>query len=137
MASHIDAWADTYNRCESDTGYTPREVKAQAMALTVLGYSSRAVERELKAMFPGKRIPPWSTIARWQRSRPMTRTAALRWADVALRASEIVGRQLDLMERDIVSVPFKDIMTMYKVTHDVYDRARLVEAGSFDGTFGR
>ena len=112
-------WAVAKEIASGDTGFTPREVKATAMMLTVLGHSSRQVERELRRRFPGKRIPPWTTISRWQRSRPMNRTAALRWMDVAMRASELLLERMD--EMDTHSMSLKELMSLYDMAHRAYD----------------
>ena len=36
---------------------TPTEIKAQAIALHALGYSSRNIDKQLRSMFPGADIP--------------------------------------------------------------------------------
>ena len=112
-------WVVADTIAAGDTGYSPREVKATAMVLTVLGYSSRQVERELKRKFPGRKIPPWTTIARWQRSRPMNRTAVLKWMDIAMRASELLLERMEKIDADGMS--FKELLSLYDTAHRAYD----------------
>ena len=112
-------WEIAEEIASGDTGYSPRELKATAMVLTILGYSSRQVERELRRKFPGRKIPPWTTIARWQRSRPMNRTAVLKWMDVAMRASELMLDYLD--EIDANNMSLKEMMSLYDMAHRAYD----------------
>ena len=103
-----EQWVATYLTSEDDNSYSPRELRAQAMALTVLGLSSRQIETRLRAMFPVKKTPPWSTIARWARSRPANRIAALRWFDVAQRAAQIVEQRMD--EIDASKTPLLELL---------------------------
>ncbi len=44
---------------------TATEIKAQAIALLILGRSCREAKAELHQIFPGESIPHYSTIARW------------------------------------------------------------------------
>jgi hypothetical protein len=117
--NNATAWALATELANQHEGYSPREVKAQAMALTVLGHSSREVEKKLKEMFPGERIPPFSTIARWQRSRPTNRLAFLRWADVCSRAITILHAHMDRIERNPLGTPLMDVLKIYDVTTDI------------------
>lgn len=112
-------WVVAEEIAAGDTGYSPREVKATAMVLTILGHSSRQIERELRRKFPGERIPPWTTIARWQRSRPMNRTAVLKWMDIAMRSSELMLERMDGIEAGDMSL--KELMSLYDMAHRAYD----------------
>jgi hypothetical protein len=98
-ANNEGAWGRLYYVLNTLEGYSPREMKSWAMALTILGYSSRQIERELRARFPGEKTPNFATIAHWQRSRPHNHLAYLRWSDVAARATEILETRLDDIER--------------------------------------
>lgn len=122
------AWALATELADTHHGYSPRELKAQAMALSVLGYSSRKVERELRRMFPRERIPPWSTIARWFRSRPTNRLAFLRWADVARRAADILEVHLDRLEREPLNVRLMDALKVYEGVNRVLDKHRYYQS---------
>ena len=74
---------------------TPTEIKAQAVALVVLGKSCREAQEDLRRQFPGAHIPHFSTIARWARATPPTGGVALmRWWDVLDRAGETVDGHL-------------------------------------------
>ena len=74
---------------------TPTEIKAQAVALVVLGRSCREVQEDLRRQFPDAHIPHFSTIARWARPTPPTGGVALmRWWDVLGRAGEAVDGHL-------------------------------------------
>ena len=121
-------WVVAEEIASGDTGYTPRELKAQAMVLTVLGYSSREVERKLRSMFPGERTPPWTTIARWQRSRPINRTAALRWMDIASRAAKMLEAHLDRIEQDPLGIGLNKALKIWERANAVVDRSRYYQA---------
>ncbi len=115
-------WVVAETIASGDTGYSPRDVKATAMVLSVLGYSSRQIERELRRKFPGEHTPPWTTIARWQRSRPMNRSAVLKWMDVAMRASELLLERMDQIEADGMSL--KELMSFYDTAFKAFDDTR-------------
>ena len=82
---------------------TRTELKAQAIALMVLGYSCRDVEHELRQQFPLLRIPHYTTIARWLRHMPWSLArggaAQARWAEIANRAGGIAIERLHEMDR--------------------------------------
>jgi hypothetical protein len=86
---------------------TPTEIKAQAIALHAMGYSSRAIETQLKAKFPGAAIPNHATINRWVRIRPgigsrlRNQYTVMRWWEAARRAAEIVHSHID----ELATVP--------------------------------
>jgi hypothetical protein len=101
-------WAQVERALSGYSEFCPREVKAWAMALTILGYSSREVERELRRRFPGQDVPGYSTIARWQRSRPLNRSALAAWFGVAERAAQIVESRVDEMK----SLPVEQLMQL-------------------------
>ncbi len=121
-------WIVAEEIASGDTGYSPREVKATAMVLTVLGYSSREVERRLRSMFPGERTPPWTTIARWQRSRPMNRRAALRWMDIVSRAARILEAHLDRIEQDPLGIRLTEALKIWERANAVVDHSRHYQA---------
>ena len=100
------------------------------MALTLLGFSSRQIENRLRVMFPGKRVPPWSTLARWARSRPANRIAALRWFDVAQRAARIVEQRMD--EIDASKTPLLELLEISSRAYDMYARSAEARRGFFD-----
>jgi len=97
--SRREQWEELYRRLDGYEAYCPRDVKAWAMALTVLGYSSRQTQCELRGLFPGEKIPNYATIARWQRSRPANTLAFLGWMLVSLRALDIIDSRLDEVQR--------------------------------------
>jgi hypothetical protein len=98
-ANNDGEWTELRRLLSEFSGACPREIRAWAMALTILGYSSRHIERQLKELFPGTKMPNFATIARWQRSRPASLGAYLRWSDVAERAAVILDERLDEMHR--------------------------------------
>ena len=74
---------------------TPTEIKAQAVALVVIGRSCREVQEVLRQQFPDAHIPHFSTIARWARATPPTGGVALmRWWGVLDRAGQTVDGHL-------------------------------------------
>ena len=74
---------------------TPTKIKAQAVALVVLGRSCREVREDLRRQFPEAHIPHFSTISRWARPTPPTGGIALmRWWDVLDRAGDAVDGHL-------------------------------------------
>ncbi len=81
---------------------TPTEIKAEAIALHALGYSCRAIGKQLRAKFPNAKIPNHATINRWVRIRPTKRLALMQWYDAAHRAAEILHERMDELD----SVPF-------------------------------
>jgi len=119
-----EAWVAIYKALADDDGYSPREIKAQAMAFSVLGYSSRQIERRLRQMFPGQYIPPWSTIARWNRSRPpRTLAARIMWNDVVIRACDLAIVHMERMQQEGMT-PMQ-ALKVYTTVMDVYDRNRF------------
>ena len=86
------------------TGATPTEIKAQAIALHALGYSSRNIEVQLNSMYPSARVPNHATVSRWVRGRKGYRrfllgAATVHWARVYDRAAEVVEERLDELSR--------------------------------------
>ena len=75
---------------------TPTEVKAQGIALLVLGRSCREVERELGRLFPNETVPHFTTIARWLKEIPgRSHEAHGRWCRVMDRAAKLVWDYLE------------------------------------------
>ncbi len=75
---------------------TSTEIKAQAIALLVLGHDCRRVAQELRQQFPGTKIPHFTTIARWLREMPPNtgKAAKVYWWFVMKRAGEIVYERM-------------------------------------------
>ena len=59
----------------------PTKIKAQAIALLILGRSCREARAELHQLFPGDSIPHYSTIARWfqKMAEPQSKGVNTRW----------------------------------------------------------
>jgi hypothetical protein len=130
MCTTHDQWVATNERMAKVGEFSPTELKAQAMAMTVMGLSSRQIEKRLNVMFPGKEIPPWGTIARWARSRPANRIAALKWFDVASRAGEIVLSRMDHIESERLSL--MELIEFSSKASDLYYRSQEARTGFFD-----
>ena len=69
----------------------PSEMKAQAVALLILGHSCRRVQTELSEQFHGAAIPHYTTIARWLQSlaEPHGRAAEAYWWALAVAFSRL------------------------------------------------
>lgn len=104
---------------------TPTEIKAQAIALHAMGYSCRAIEKQLSSMFMGATIPNYATISRWVRVRNSYRrylagAASVRWARAHNRAAEIVEERLE----ELGTMPFDKIIVALQRISEVYDMLR-------------
>ncbi len=104
----------------ADKKPSPQELKAQAIALLVLGYSSRYVANELRMKYPLYRIPHYTTVARWlqqgKHSLQGSRIARARWTRIMERVGVLVIDRLN--EADRMS-PL-GIAKMYGTVTDVY-----------------
>jgi hypothetical protein len=100
---------------------TLTEIKAEAIALHVLGHTCRSVERELKAKFPNEDIPNYGTIHKWVRKLSPTRPTpfvrrfrnmhtVLRWWEVAKMAAEMVAER---MHEELETAPYERVALMY------------------------
>ena len=98
---------------------TPTEIKAQAIALLVLGRSCREVQRELHQKFPDARIPHFSTIARWLNKVAGKEAigAQVYWSFVSKRAGEITLKRMDA-EADGMSM--LDLVKFASTATDIY-----------------
>jgi hypothetical protein len=106
---------------------TLTEIKAEAVALHVLGHPCRGIEKMLKAKFPNEDIPNYGTINRWVRvlgshaptapvRRLRNRHTIMRWWEAVARAAEIVH---DRMDAEMKSVPYNKVPMMYSRMMDV------------------
>ena len=99
---------------------SPQELKAQAIALLVLGYSSRYVANELRMKYGLMRPPHYTTIARWLRQAQLglkgNRAAKARWAAIVNRAGVMMMDRLDETER----LSAVGVAKMYGTAMDVY-----------------
>lgn len=101
---------------------TPIEIKAQAIALLILGRSCREAQAELRQQFPGADIPHYTTIARWfqKMATPMTRRATAYWAVLAHLAAEVVDRRMD----DVKKMSLMDQVEFASRVTDIYYSVR-------------
>lgn len=99
---------------------SPQELKAQAIALLVLGYSSRYVANELRMKYGLMRPPHYTTVARWlrqvNRGLQGSRVARRRWTLLMERVGLLVIDRLN--EADRMSPV--GIAKMYGAVTDVY-----------------
>ena len=104
---------------------TPLEIKAEAIALLALGYSTRDVERRLRDKFPGTRIPKYNTVARWLNSAEAVqagkRSADLRWQLVFWEAAKIVEQRMD----ELRHLPFMTLIKSYGRFQDIAHQATV------------
>jgi len=82
---------------------TPSDIKAQAIALLILGRSCREAQAELREQFPGADIPHFSTIARWfnKIAGKEAMAASVCWSVVSQMVTEII---LKRFEREAIPV---------------------------------
>ena len=102
------------------TSPSPSEIRAQGVALLILGYSCRRVERELRAMFPGARVPSYPTISRWLRRRPASNIGLWRWAQTMHRIAEIIEERID----ELGTMPLDKLARTNALMVDTYCTAR-------------
>ncbi len=97
------------------------EIKAEAIALHVLGHTCRNIEKQLKAKFPKADIPNYGTINKWTRKLSPTRPTpfvrrfrnmhtVLRWWEVAKMAAEMVAER---MHEELEAAPYERVALMY------------------------
>lgn len=73
-------------------------IKAHALALGLLGYTGREVENELRAMFPGDRIPSHTTIIRWLRRAGISRSKLKRLETMSEQAIHSLEKRLSELD---------------------------------------
>ena len=100
----------------------PNEMKAQAVALLILGHSCRRVQTELSRQFPGADIPHFSTLARWLNkiAGGEAIAAAVYWSFVSKAAGEIVLKRL---ETEAKRMSFMELVQFSSVASDTYFNA--------------
>lgn len=109
---------------------TPTEIKAQAIALLILGRSCREAQEELREHFPDSDIPHYSTIARWfqKMAEPQSKGALAYWSVLVKAVGEVVFRRMDELEK-------MSLMEVVEVSSRAYDiywalRERRMAVGS-------
>lgn len=76
----------------------PARVKAYVLALGLMGFTTKDIEGELRAMFPGDRVPTRATIGRWLKRAGISRSNLKKWeamSDHAMRVLETRLAELD------------------------------------------
>jgi hypothetical protein len=73
---------------------TPAKVKAHVLALGLLGSNARDIESDLRAMFPGERVPTRATIARWLKRAGISRANLKKWETMSEHAMRILEKRL-------------------------------------------
>lgn len=69
-------------------------VKAHALAMGLMGYPARDIESELRAMYPGDRVPAYATISRWLRRAGLSRSNLKKWETMSEQAMRILEKRL-------------------------------------------
>ena len=117
--------ASRYNEAVS----TPTEIKAQAIALLVLGRPCREVQAELRQQFPGADIPHYSTIARWfqKLAEPQSKGAQAYWSVLAQSVARILFKRMDEAEK----MSLMELVEFSSRVQDIYwaSRERRIAAG--------
>ena len=96
----------------------PSDMKAQAVALLILGHSSRHVQTELSRQFPGADIPHYTTIARWLQklAEPHGRAAEAHWWALAMAAEEILVNRMG----EARTMPLMQLVQFTSRASDIY-----------------
>ncbi len=69
---------------------TPAEIKAEGLALLLQGYSSRKVEKQLRAKYPGTPVPSYVTLSRCLRRLGYDSGARMELLELALLVSDAI-----------------------------------------------
>jgi hypothetical protein len=98
---------------------TPNEIKAAGLAMLLWGIPCRRIEKELREAFPDDPIPNYSTISRWLRYDPKSRTDLVRWYTVLEQSAELIKSRLAAMSNDQLITFFE---RSHIVTQQTYER---------------
>ena len=109
--------------CYNDAVSTPTEIKAQAIALLILGRSCREAQEELRRQFPGESIPHHSTIARWfnKIAGKEAIAASLYWSIVSQMVTEII---LKRFEKEAMQMSMLDAVKFGSIASNIYWNSR-------------
>lgn len=69
-------------------------VKAHVLAMGLMGFTARGIEKELRAMYPGDRVPAYATISRWLRRAGISRSNLKKWETMSEHAMRILESRL-------------------------------------------
>ncbi len=102
---------------------TPTQIKAQAIALLILGRSCREAKEELRQLFPGESIPHYSTIARWLNkiAGKEAIAASVYWSIVSQSVTEII---LKRFEREAMQMSMIDAVKFGSIASNIYWNSR-------------
>ncbi len=102
---------------------TPTNIKAQAIALLILGRSCREAQEELREQFPGAEIPHFSTIARWfhKIAGKEAMAASVCWSVVSQMVTEII---LKRFEREAMQMSMLDAVKFGSIASNIYWNSR-------------
>jgi len=97
---------------------TPTDIKAQAIALLILGRSCREARAELHQIFAGESIPHYSTIARWlqKMAEPQSKGALAYWSVLVKAVGEVVFRRMDELEK----MSLLEVVAVSSRAYDIY-----------------
>ncbi len=76
---------------------TPSKIKAAGIALLLEGHSSRKVEEQLRAQFPGARVPSYVTLCRWLRKMEDDSGASMELLNLASMVFDAIEDRLPTM----------------------------------------
>lgn len=74
------------------------KLKANVLAMGLMGFAARDIEKELRAMYPGDRVPAYATISRWLRRAGLSRTNLKKWETMSEHAMRILEARLAELE---------------------------------------
>ncbi len=102
---------------------TPTEIKAQAIALLILGRSCREAQEELGDQFPDADIPHYSTIARWfnKIAGKEAIVASVYWSIVSQRVTKILLMRL---ETETMQMSMMDAVKFGSIASNIYWNSR-------------
>jgi hypothetical protein len=82
------------------------------------GIPCRRVEKELRQAFPDDPVPNYSTISRWLRYDPKSRTDLARWCTVLEQTAELITSRLNAMSIDQLITFYERSNTVMQQTYD-------------------
>lgn len=83
----------------------PARIKAHVLALGLLGFAPREIEKELHAMYPDDRVPAYATISRWLRRAGISHSFLKRWETMSERAM----RELENRLAELDDAPLSEV----------------------------
>jgi hypothetical protein len=83
-------------------------IKAHVLALGLMGFAPGEIEKELRAMYPGDRVPAYATISRWLRRAGISRSNLRKLEGMSEHAIGILENRLAELE----GAPLEEVAEM-------------------------